>query len=258
MSTGSPTGRSCARRGRRAPHGQCLGDVRPPRDRRQVRGGLRPCRDPPASSPSLRRGRLGLALAHVRVEQRLDLRRGRAPLEARNDTPAFDQREGLAPPPMPKRFARSRPLVDVDLLHAERVPLLAGDMGEQALHPARGRAAGREEDEQRAWVATRGLRWRIGLSGQERPPGRERRTCLPGYAGRDGSVVLDRRQRRARRGRGRPRRSLRTPRGRCCCGCRDCGRNRHRLRDRRLAARWPGRRDQAARAAVWPACSVPR
>ena len=41
-------------------------------------------------------------------------------------------------------------LVDVDLLHAQRAALLAGDVREQALHPPRrARAAGREEDEQR-------------------------------------------------------------------------------------------------------------
>src|SRR5207244_2609820 len=39
-------------------------------------------------------------------------------------------------------------LVDVDLLHAQRASLLAGDVREQALHaPRRAGAAGREEDE---------------------------------------------------------------------------------------------------------------
>src|SRR5205823_7519380 len=74
-------------------------------------------------------------------------------LEARDDTASFDEceRRHLCDP---EALREIRPLVDVDLLDAERVPLLARDMREQALHPPRGTgAAGREEDEQRAWVS---------------------------------------------------------------------------------------------------------
>ena len=88
------------------------------------------------------------------------------------------------------------PILDVDLAHAEPPALLARDVREQAFHPAgRSRAPGCEEHEQR----TISLGQSSLLAWSERTTD-ERHARL---RFRHGFVVLDRRERRSRRGGGR-------------------------------------------------------
>ena len=86
------------RRGRRPPDGERLGHVRPPRDRRQARRRLRARRDRAARELG------GRGLGEVRLEHRLDPRRGRAAVEPRDD--ALARRRARATEPRRPGSAR--------------------------------------------------------------------------------------------------------------------------------------------------------
>ena len=93
-----------------------------------------------------------LRLAEVRLEHRLDLRRGRAALEPRDDALATTS-ASAGTCCDPEALGDLGALVDVDLASRAAAALLARDVREQALHPPGGPgAAGGEEDEQRTFV----------------------------------------------------------------------------------------------------------
>ena len=82
-------------------------------------------------------------VAEVRLEHRLDPRRGRAAVEPRDDAPLDHERERRHLL-HPEALGEVGPVVDVDLAHAQPAALLPRDVGEQALHPpGRARSGGR-------------------------------------------------------------------------------------------------------------------
>ena len=88
----------------------------------------------------------------MRLEHRLDPRRGRAAVEPGDNAPIHHQREGRHLPHA-EPLGEVRPVVDVDLADAEPAALLPRDVREQALHPpGRAGAVRGEEHEQRAFV----------------------------------------------------------------------------------------------------------
>ena len=86
-------------------------------------------------------------VGEVRLEHRLDPRRGRAPVEPRDDALLDDERERRHLLDA-EALGEVGPVVDVDLAHAEPAAFLPRDVREQALHPpGRAGAARGEEDE---------------------------------------------------------------------------------------------------------------
>jgi hypothetical protein len=105
----------------------------------------------------------------MRFEHLLDSRRRHATFEPRHDAALPHEHE--------RRHRRDAEpcgdvgaLVDVDLLHGEMLALLARDVREQALHPARGPGTVRgEEDEQRLVAGHRRCNAKVGSRGTYTP-----------------------------------------------------------------------------------------
>jgi hypothetical protein len=90
-------------------------------------------------------------------EHRLDRRRARTPLEAVDRTVVLHQHErwNVRDPELVREI---RLLVHVDAHDADSRALLAGEVSQQALHPAsRARPLGRKEDQQGLVVAQSGF-----------------------------------------------------------------------------------------------------
>ena len=193
-------------------------------------------------------------LGEVRLEHRLDPRRGRAAFEPRRRRACSTTSASAGTWSTRKRSARSGRSSTSTLLTRSAVALLARDVGEQALHPPGGTGALRgEEDEAGDGRGSRGPPCGICANNG--------RNARRGYGCPHGRVVLDRRERRARRGGRRPPRRASAARTRSenrrrrACRRRGC---RHRLRDRELAVGRLGRPRRRNRRRRSPARSARR